>query len=237
MGDPRSALYVATDLDTWEAPAPVPADQDAICEPCGYRRLDPVYYAWLRHRMEVAQRAQRAGRLGAEQFEGWRRRFNAIHAWAVARFGEAVLVAAVRTLDPKAYRPPQIQDWEPAPQPAPPVHLSPADGDWRFTERVSPEAVAQVDAIRDQALALGWSESRLYQNRGHLRFPVGGDYGLVCYLHSGARVNAVTAQWIEIVRPRGSRLRLHRQDPAIRAHGGSSKIGGTGSDVSTRAFV
>jgi len=213
-GSRPSVLYVSTELDSWETSTPEP-DQDEICEACGYRRLDPEYYAWLRHRMAVAQQFRRSGRLSVEQYQLWRTRFNGVHAWALARFGEGVLVAAVEALDPKAYQPPRVQDWEPMPQseqaPAR-AHLFPADGDWPFTEPVSPEAVAMVDAIRDQALALGWSEAALYQNRGRYRFPVGGDYGLVCFVHADARIREVTERYIEIVNPRGSRLRHYNRD-------------------------
>jgi len=211
-GSRPSVLYVSTELDTWETSTPEP-DQDQICERCGYRRLDPVYYAWLRHRMAVAQQFRRSGRLSVEQYQLWRTRFNGVHAWALARFGEGVLVAAVEALDPKAYQPPRVQDWEPMPQseqaPAR-AHLFPADGDWPFTEPVSPEAVAMVDAIRDHALALGWSEAALYQNRGRLRFPVGGDYGLVCFLPAGSGIGEVVEHSIVIVMPSGSRLRFYR---------------------------
>ncbi len=209
-----SVLYVSTELDTWETTTPEP-DQDQICERCGYRRLDPEYYAWLRHRMTVAQQFRRSGRLSAAQYQTWRTRFNPVHAWAIARFGESVLVAAVETLDPKAYQPPRIEDWEPTPRVEPaaaPSHLFPADGDWRFTEPVAPEAVAKVDAIHEQALALGWTVAGIYQNRGHLRFPAGDEYGLVCLLHSGDRIGEVSAQSIEIIRSNGSRLRCYNHE-------------------------
>jgi len=213
-GSRPSVLYVSTELDTWETSTPEP-DQDEICEACGYRRLDPEYYAWLRHRMAVAQQFRRSGRLSVEQYQLWRTRFNGVHAWALARFGEGVLVAAVEALDPKAYRPPRVEDWEPRLRTelaAMPPHLFPAEGDWPFAESVSPEAVGQVDAIRDQALALGWSEAGLYQNRGHLRFPNGDTYGLVCFLHGDRTIGEVTAQCIEIVSPRGSRMRHYNRD-------------------------
>lgn len=105
---------------------------------------------------------------------------NDIHAWAVQRFRENELLSSVRSLDPKAYLPPSI---DPATQnrpacaaPVSPVacppataveqHLYPKDGEWRFTEKVLQSAVEKVDAIRDQAISLGWPEARLYQNRG-----------------------------------------------------------------------
>jgi len=213
----QQLLYVSTELDTWETSTPGP-DQDQICERCGYRRLDPEYYAWLRHRMEVAKQARQRGRLAAAQYQELRQRFNAVHFWAVAHLAEDMLLAAVDALSPKAYQPPQIQEWEPIPEPpasCPPVHLFPAAGDWPFTESVSPEAIAQVDAIREQALSLGWSEADLYQNRGRYRFPVGGDYGVVCFLHSDARVGEVTAEWIEIINARGTGLRFHSK-PAMK---------------------
>lgn len=211
-----SVLYVATNLETWETCRPEP-DQDAICEPCGFRRLDPEYYAWLRSRMVVAQKRYQAGRIPARQYEELRARFNAVHAWAVERFGEPVLLEAVRTLDPRGYRPPTVQDAEEADssgavEAAPPAHLYPVNGDWRFTESVSPQAVAKVDAVREQALAAGWSEGQLYQNRGRYSFPCGQDYGLVCFLHGDDRAGDITRQSIEIINARGTRLRFYNLD-------------------------
>lgn len=84
-----------------------------------------------------------------------------------------------------------------------------------FTENVLPSAAAKVDAIRDQALVLGWNEARLYQNRGRLRFPFGGDYGLVCFVGEDKRISEVTKQHIEILvgsPPRESRLRFYNPD-------------------------
>ena len=94
-------------------------------------------------------------------------------------------------------------------------YLFPKDGNHPFTEKVLPAAVAKVDAIRDQALALGWSEARLYQNRGRLRFPFGGDYGLVCFIGEDKRVGEVAKHHIEILvgsPPRESRLRFYNPD-------------------------
>jgi hypothetical protein len=215
-GSSAPVLYVATNLETWETCTPEP-DQDAICEPCGFRRLDPEYYAWLRSRMLVGQKRYQGGRLPERHYDGLRARFNAVHAWAVERFGEPVLQEAVRTLDPRAYRPPTVKDAEEGDSPdvveaPPPAHFHPAQGDWRFTEAVSHQAVAKVDAIREQALAAGWSEAQLYQNRGRLSFPCGQDYGLVCFLHGDDRVGEITHQSIEIINARGTRLRFYNLD-------------------------
>jgi len=92
------------------------------------------------------------------------------------------------------------------------AHLFPADEDWPLTESVTAQALAQVDAIRDHALSLGWTEASLYQNRGRLRFPAGGENGLVCFLHSDDQIGEVSAQSIEIIRPSGNRLRCYNRD-------------------------
>jgi len=210
-----SVLYVATNLETWETCRPEP-DQDSICEPCGFRRLDPEYYAWLRSRMVVAQKHYQVGRLPTMQYDELRARFNGVHAWAVERFGEPVLLEAVRTLDPRAYRHPTVQDAEEADASdaveASPAHFYPVQSDWRFTEPVSAQAVTKVDAVREQALAAGWSEAQLYQNRGRYSFPCGQDYGLVCFLHGDDRVGEITRQSIEIINARGTRLRFYNLD-------------------------
>jgi hypothetical protein len=209
------ALYVSTLLETWEARPPAAPDQDEMCEACGYRRLDPDYYAWLRFRMSVAQHLHQAGRLRAPQYEMLRERFNAVHSWALARFDERTLIQAVRDLDARQYEPPTVKDPDESTaqgKPAPRQHLWPTDGDWPFTQPVPADAVAMVDVIRDQASALGWSEAALYQNRGRLRFPVGEYYGLVCFVDSGDRIDAVTRESIEIIRPTGSRQRFHNRE-------------------------
>lgn len=224
----ETALYAATNLDSWETDKPRHFARDVGINGVCYRRLDPEYYAWLRHKMAMAKKALESGRLDPAAFDGLRTRFNDIHAWAVARFGEDDLLAAVRSLDPKTYPPPTLgtvqQDQpssvslsRPVPNPStPPVerYLYPKDGEWRFTEKVPPSAVDKVDAIRDQALSLDWSEARLYQNRGRFRFPCGEDFGLVCFVDANERIGEVTRQYIEIIGPppRENRLRFHNPD-------------------------
>jgi len=213
----QTALYVATNLETWEAKPPIRPDQDEICEACGFRRLDPEYYAWLRSRMALAQKRHQAGRLAPEQYEELRASFNPVHSWAVERFGEPALLEAVRALDPKSYQPPRVKEPDEDEPAGPesvssPPYLYPAQGDWRFTEPVSPESVAKVDSIREQALALGWSEAQLYQNRGRFRFPDGQDYGLVCFLRPDDQIGEVALQFIETITARGGRLRFPNQN-------------------------
>jgi len=92
----------------------------------------------------------------------------------------------------------------------PEPHYYPAGDDpaLRFYHPVAPSAVERVDAIREQALALGWTEAMLYQNRGRFAFPCGQEYGLVCFLGVRKAIGRITADTIEIcaTRPGGATL-------------------------------
>ena len=222
----ETALYAATNLESWENDKPHHFARDVGIDGTCFRRLDPNYYAWLRHKMDVAKKAMGSGRLPSQAFETLRCRFNVIHAWAMEHFGEEQLLSAVQALDPRTYPPPALGTYgqdtrhlsektvQDKPPPSVPQYLFPKDGDWRFTQKVPPSAVAKVDAVRDQALSLGWSEARLYQNRGRFRFPCGQDYGLVCFVDEKERIGEVTRRNIEIIGPppRENRLRFHNPD-------------------------
>jgi hypothetical protein len=122
--------------------------------------------------------------------------------------------AALQALPPRMTIPRAAKPVGRDPQPDVERCLFPEDGNQPFTERVSPWAVAKVDAIRDQALALGWSRRRLYQNRGQFRFPCGDEYGLVCFIGETQHIGEVTRQYIEIIGPplRENRLRFYNPD-------------------------
>ncbi len=57
----------------------------------------------------------------------------------------------------------------------------PVDGVWKRWWPITAQALARVNAIYDEASALGWSHGRLCQNRGHVPFPERPGYGLVCF--------------------------------------------------------
>ena len=220
------ALFVAPDLDHFETPAPVVFADDVTISDRAFRRLDPPYYAWLRQKMLAAKRATDIGRLAAAVFAELRRRFEAVTAWAVRRFGEESLRGAVQTFDPRTYDPPRPDEDEDGfpgvPARTPPrgprdggsLHDYPDQGAWPFTEPVTADAVALVDAIRDEALAAGWSLAALYQNRGRIAFPCGAEWGLVCFLGEGATVAGVARSAITIERPRGATTRFPNPDVA-----------------------
>jgi hypothetical protein len=63
------ALYVATDLGFWKTDCPSQFSWDVQINDTMYRRLDPVYFAWLRRGLEEAKKAMDAGRVDADDFE------------------------------------------------------------------------------------------------------------------------------------------------------------------------
>jgi len=222
-----TVLYAATNLESWETVTPHYYAQDVSIDSTCFRRVDPEYFAWLRHKMTLARKSADSGRLSSSAFEMLRTRFNDIRAWAVNHFGEDEILSAVQSLDPKTYPPPVFEVFgrdggtfprKRVPIQPPPIdehYLFPKEGDWRFTQEVSPSAVAKVDAIRDKAVSLGWSEVSLYQNRGCLCFPYGQDYGLVCFVDGNVRIGEVTKQSIEIVGTTSKENRLRFYNPDV----------------------
>ncbi len=105
-----AALWVGTDLDHFTSEPPHVFADDVVISGVCYRRLDPPYYAWLRHRVARAKDVCDAGRLPPESFETIRERFGQVHAWALSHLGEDPLRAAVRAFDPRTYEPPSIDD-------------------------------------------------------------------------------------------------------------------------------
>ena len=196
--------YVSTALDSWFTERPDVFARDVQIDDIMYRRLDPEYYAWLRSRMILAKAAASAGQIRLAAFEDLRQRFGPIHQWAIEVFGEPVLIAAVRSLEGREYTPPVAEKEQPR-------TAVPASTD-RNVVSVTAESVALVDVIRDRARELGWSNEALYRTRGSLRFPVGSDYGLVCYLKPDDRIGEVVRESIEIVGANNVRRRFYNPD-------------------------
>jgi len=217
--------FVSTDLHVLAGPGLDPSTNEVTVEGKVYRRLDPTYYAWLRRRMESVKLAAEAGKLSAEAFETLRYRFNAMHELAIEAFGEEALIGAVDHFDPKEYSAPakRVEAAPTAPAPVaqairrrsskPFSYPEAASPDLPFDRVVTPEALAEVDAIEQAALALGWTEPELYQTRGRFAFPCGQDYGLVTFLNSDHHVGQVTAEAITITSPYGAIQRFYRRSP------------------------
>lgn len=193
---PAAALFVATTLESWQTDQPRVFARDVQINDTAYRRLDPEYYAWLRSKMNLAKLAANVGQLGQEEFNELRLKFNAVHEWAIEHVGEAALLDAVRNLDARDYTPP-------VPEPATPRRVAPPP------DAARPDAVAIVDTIRDQALALGWTHDSLYASGGSARPTFGRERGVVCSLRPGDRIGEVTTHSIEIILANGVRQRFY----------------------------
>lgn len=194
-----TALFVSTSLDTWITSQPEIFARDVQIDDTAYRRLDPEYYAWLRSRMNLAKLAAGAGQITRDAFDDLREKFNALHEWAVARFGEDSLREAVRNLDTRTYAPPVAE---------PDQTMRPA----RAAERSAAETVSMVDAIRDQAISLGWTEESLYGADASSRALFGKACGLANLLKATDRIGEVTRQSIEIILANGVRQRFYNPD-------------------------
>lgn len=171
-----------------------------------YRRLDPEYFAWLRDRMVAVRKALTAGKVPGEVYEPLRKRFNEIQVRAIELFGEPALLAAIAAIDPEMYRPPLAEV-------EPPARQEPAARIRAERDRLV-HAREMVDAIREEALALGWTTDGLYRSENYERRPFGGGYGLVCYIEPGWRIGRVTRQSIELIGPPPAepRMRFYNAD-------------------------
>jgi hypothetical protein len=189
-------MYVASTLESWATDQPHVFARDVQIDDTAYRRLDPEYYAWLRSRMNLAKMAADAGKLGHDAFNELRVKFNTIHDWAMAHLGELPLLDAVRSLDARDYCPPVAEPDTP--------RRTPSAAEASFTL-----ALALVDGIRDQALALGWTHDSLYATDGSSRFTLGRERGLVCYLRPDDGIGEVTTHSIEIILVNNVRQRFY----------------------------
>lgn len=211
-------VFVATDLEIKEYAWVRTNETDIERGGKVFRRLSPEYFAWLRSRTVTARAAHKAGKLPEEAWNTLRQRFNALQELAIREFGKESLQEILRSFSPKNYRPPALRpelrekpvkvprkDW-----------IYPGNQAWKCKQPVTSQAVAKVDAIREEAMAKGWSETRLYQNQGRFRFPCGEDYGLVCFVDGDQEIGEVTERFIEIVHGpksgRPSTLRFYNPD-------------------------
>jgi hypothetical protein len=184
----QQALYVSTDLN---AQVLTLQEQDVNHDGQTYRQLTPDYFAWLRSRMQTAQSALRNKRISDKNWNMLRERFNPIQQHAIELFGQDALKAVCEGFDQNRYQPPQgfqEERW-----------IYPANETLNFSIDLDLRAVAKVDAIRFQAIELGWTEAQLYQNQGRHRFPCGEDYGLICFIGGDREIARVTESYIEIV--------------------------------------
>jgi hypothetical protein len=160
--------------------------------------------------MDKAHMAYQAGKLAEDHWNTLRERFYPLHDWAIEIYGKEAIVEAISRPQQNPFLAKAVSSTnEPATE-----HRYPLVGEYSHLRPVGPAALAQVDAIRDEAIAFGWTEKGLYQNRGNFTFPYGQDYGLICFLDKGNRIGNVTRQYIEIIGlpPHENRLRFYNHD-------------------------
>jgi hypothetical protein len=184
----QQALYVSTDLITQVLSV---QKQDVKHEGRIFRQLTPTYFAWLRMRMQTAQSAHRNKRITDKNWNMLRERFNPIQQHAIELFGQDVLKSVCEGFDQNRYQPPQEFQEE--------RWIYPDNETLKFSADVKSNVVAKVDAIRAQAMDLGWTEAQLYQSQGRHRFPCGEDYGLICFIGGDREIARVTESYIEII--------------------------------------
>jgi hypothetical protein len=190
--------WVSTDLQTIHPEPTWGLAPDCEINGRCYRKLDPEYFAWLRSRMVEVKSAHQAGQVEAAAFDELRARFNELQEIAIALFGEKALQNAIRASGSADYRPPAadaLSGHSGAKQPAFPEQAARPDGG-----RSRAGAEAAVDAIRNQALALGWTNERLYGRPASDQPGQGGDL-VTALLRPGTRIGQITRRWIEIIGP------------------------------------
>lgn len=211
--------YVASDLRMVQLSAPEAGRQDVMIDGVWHRRLDAQYFLWIEQQVELARELVVQGSIRQPAFDVLMSRYRTVKRWVDDNLGVDKLKAARKLFVADEYMPPtaaqpvtgsNMSSCSSSSNTTP--HLYPADGDWKFVRHVPREAVAKVDAIRDRALACGWTEARLYQNRGNLRYPCGDEWGLVCALDDNPTIGEVQRRYIEIITRNGVRQRFYNFD-------------------------
>jgi hypothetical protein len=182
-------------------------------------RLTPLFWSYLRHAFNNATRACEVGKLDASTYSELLNRISRIYNMTLAQFGEDAVKSAEQTFTPTKWK----RHCEGL---AKPQELAIAENThcampmpssaYRYPENatgayhpVSKTAIALVDAIREKALALGWTMNQLYRNTGMAH----RDWGLVCYLGPDDKIGKIDRQSIEIVHPRASQsLRFYNHE-------------------------
>jgi hypothetical protein len=208
---PRPVPWVSTDLrilrpePTWRLAPDFTTD-----ERC-YRKLDPEYFAWLRSRMLEVKAAHKAGRVPQAAFDELRTRFNELQEVAIALFGQQALQDALRAPRVAEYRPPAL-DAFPG-RSAAKLGVSCERAARPDSARYRAAAESAVDAVRGQALEVGWTRESLYGRSAPGLPGIRRDL-VTAICRPGTRIGQITRQWIEIIGPppHENILRLYNPD-------------------------
>ena len=201
--------WVSTDLSTLALNGPLPNTEDVIRGSKAFRRLSPDFFLWLEKRFVGFQRKMKLAGKENDETAFFAARFDSIRESAHANYTPEVFAAARMRLSHVTLESPnQVTDL--------PTRISnfdfPASGEFPCRKQVTFHALGEVDAIRDEALNLGWTDTQLYGTRGRFTFPCGPGYGVVCFIHRDQRIGQVAARHIEIVCSGGHSLHFYRKE-------------------------
>ncbi len=154
-------------------------------------RLTPLFWSYLCHAFNNATRACEAGKLDAATYSELLNRISLIYNAALAQFSAEALKSAERTFTPAKWK----RHCERLTRDTQSIEYEDNTDMPTGRHPVSKTVLALVDAIRDQAIALGWTMHQLYCN---VRI-ANRDWGLVCYIGPEDRLGTITRQSIEIV--------------------------------------
>lgn len=200
--------WVCTDLSTIQLTGPELHPEDIVRGSQAYRRLSPDFFLWLEGRFNgylAKPRQDDKAKANAALFQ---ERFRHIQTVAKALFTPEQFNAARDRLAALAMESPNRGTVGNGPLSS---FEYPEQSGLRFHKLVTHHALAEVDVIREDAVAAGWTLPELYQTRGQFCFPYGPHYGLVCFIRSDQRLGPVTADSIEVRCRGGHSLRFHRR--------------------------
>ena len=199
--------WVATDLSILHPERPDTCPEDIVEDGKAFRRLSPDHFVWLKARYAGFKRATNNRLDGAtrevhSRFSKVRRLAEALYEpQALAEARKRLVLTKLQSPNQALGLKPQYARFTFPADPAPEL---------RRSAPVTRHALAQVDAIRSQALGAGWAEAELYQTRGRFAFPYGSDYGLVCFVRRDQELGRVTPKAIEVIQRGGHSLHFYR---------------------------
>ena len=200
-------VWVATDLSILHPERPDTCPEDISEDGKAFRRLSPDHFVSLKARFAGFKRATNnrvddATREMHKRFANLQRHFEGLYQPPViAEARKRLVLTKLPSPNQALGLKPQYARFKFPAEPTSTLQRS---------TRVTRHALAQVDAIREAAMAAGWTEADLYQTRGRFAFPYGKDYGLVCFVRRDQKLGRVTPKAVEVIQRGGHSLHFYR---------------------------
>jgi len=180
-----------------------------------YRRLTPEYWAWFNHKYHLMEQALTHKKITEATFTEILDRISKLYNMACAAFGKDALRNAEQTTDVKLIDEIIRKDTKPAATGnQTPSLVFERGNEKKCASRPDSSPTAspaenKVAAIRDRALALGWTPEQLFRTDGIAY----RDWGFVKFIGADDEIGEVTRQSIEIVnRKNGKATRFYNND-------------------------